>query len=200
MVPPGTGTSRPTVARASGCDRAMSRTAPMMAPAATIGSRRSLIKVVPAWLPCPVTLSRQRPWPEDGGADGDRPAEVDQPAALLDVQLDEDARSGASASSSRPRRAGSRPCRAAASAKRDPVGVAQPRRPWPGPGRRSAAGSRGRRCRIGSPPPPGTPRCRAAASGSIRRAAAGRPRPAPRRPRAGRRTRHRRVPNPGGCR
>ena len=67
LVPPGTGTIRPIVARAltppAGSSRsaAMSLAASTAADAATTGSRRPAIGVAPAWLPSPVNVSRHRP-------------------------------------------------------------------------------------------------------------------------------------------
>ena len=60
LVPPGVGCSRPTVARLPRA-AAISRMASTVAAAASIGSRRSSIAVVPAWLPCPVNRNRHRP-------------------------------------------------------------------------------------------------------------------------------------------
>ena len=91
----------------------------------SIGSRRSAIRVVPAWLPSPVKSSRHRPCGQIALATPTGASSVDQRAALLDVQLDEGADAGRAGPGPAPPAGRRRPC---ASAKRDPVAVAQRRR------------------------------------------------------------------------
>ncbi len=61
LVPPGLGTSRPTVARDPSTVDAARRAARTTSAAGSIGSARCSSGVVPAWLPCPVNRNRHRP-------------------------------------------------------------------------------------------------------------------------------------------
>ena len=56
---------------------------------ASIGSSRSARRVVPAWLAWPSIVEPPPAVRPDRRRDGDRPVEVDQTAALFDVQFDE---------------------------------------------------------------------------------------------------------------
>ena len=143
-------------------------------------------------------LSRQRPWPRIERADGHGLAEVDQPAALLDVQLDEGAdaaqrlRSRAQVGRVEPVGAGRLgegvavrvPSCGALSGSMAPVISREPRQATP---KREPSSSGKTAIASGRRGP--TPR---ACSRSTAASAEATP--------AGRRTRRLRAPSPGGCR
>ena len=59
----------------------------------SIGSCRSAIRVVPAWLASPMKSHRHRPWGQIAVATPDRRGQLGQGPPLLDVQLHERAES-----------------------------------------------------------------------------------------------------------
>lgn len=115
FVPPGVTSTRPTVARAPARASARTGICAIVAPAATIGSRRPDMRVVPAWLPWPVKRSRQRPWPRtlDATPTG-APRSISPRPCSTCSSRNRPMRD--SAASSRPARAGSSPAPASVSA------------------------------------------------------------------------------------